>query len=74
VGNITPEEKQAGIDKLNVLGSINIIDALAQGDVLKYEQVLKLNYNVAFVKLYKNKLESDYRERLKKVLERKTPK
>jgi len=66
--NIKPTGKQiqAGIKMFAQLGEMNTIDILASGDPTKYKEVEKLEYNVAYWKLYKNKLitifEANYRE------------
>ena len=51
----TPNAKmfQAGINKLDQFGLMNTIDNLAGGDVLKYDKVRKLKYNVVFDKQYR---------------------
>lgn len=40
----------AGINELNILGDVNLIDALAGGDVLKWEAILDLPYGTIFDK------------------------
>lgn len=62
----------AKIDKLDVFKEVNTIDALAGGDILKWEKVVNLEYELVFVKLYKSKLEAEYQERLSKVLKAKS--
>lgn len=65
------EQKAAGIDRLYILKEVNTIDALAQGNVLRWQEVLRLPYNVVYLKLLKNKLDNDFQERYKKILENK---
>lgn len=54
-----PEAKQlqAGIQQLDVLGDINIIDNLAQGDILKWHKIRKMKYSDVFNKMLKNTIE-----------------
>lgn len=61
-----PDSKllQAGIKELDVLGNVNVIDTLACGDVLKWEKIRKLPYNIVFDKLLKNTIESRINKRL----------
>lgn len=54
----------AGIENLNQFGDLNTIDALAGGDILKWELVLKLEWWDVFNKLYKTKIENDIRKNL----------
>jgi len=67
----TQEQLRAGIDMFNEFGVMNIVDTLAGGDVLKYEDILNLEYNVVFLKLRKSLVESIYQENYKQIL---TPK
>ncbi len=69
--NPTPEQRRAGIDKFNQFGANNTIDALAGGDILKYEQILKIDYNTIFVKLYRSKIEHDYEKKYSKIMSEK---
>jgi len=50
---------------------LNVVDAMAQGDVLKWKQVLLLDYNTAFTKMRKNLEESEYQKRLRQVIRNK---
>jgi hypothetical protein len=54
----------AGIEKLNVFGELNVIDVLAGGDILKWKKVLKLAWIDVYNKLYKNKIEQEIRDNL----------
>lgn len=51
----------AGSEQLNQFGDLNTIDALAGGDILKWEMILKLDWWDVFNKLYKTKIENDIR-------------
>lgn len=42
----------AGVDRLDKFGELNIIDAIASGDVLKWDAVKKLPYEYVFAKQY----------------------
>lgn len=61
----------AGIKKFERYGINNTIDALAEGDVLKWEEVLLMPYNVIFTKLRMNKDKVVFQRSLKRVLENK---
>lgn len=47
------------------------IDSLAGGDVLKYDEVRKIEYNVAFAKLLYEKDKHDYNEEYREMIKRK---
>lgn len=52
----TPDRKEllAGVNDLSKFGEKNLVDALAGGDVLKHNDVLKLPYNTVYLKLYQD--------------------
>lgn len=56
-----PDQKliDAGIERLNIFGELNVINTLAKGDILKYEEVKKLSYEDVFNKLLMDKIESE---------------
>lgn len=56
----------AGIDSLSQFGDLNVIDALAGGDILKWKEVLDLEWWDVFNKLLKNKTEDKIRRNLEK--------
>lgn len=58
------DEKQAGIDELNVFGVYAQMLSVATGDPLKVEQVKKMKYEDAFVFLCYQKKKSDFERRL----------
>tara|TARA_R110000796_G_scaffold120506_1_gene234629 strand:+ start:3972 stop:4511 length:540 start_codon:yes stop_codon:yes gene_type:complete len=65
----TPPEQEmiaAGINELDVLGMTNLVDALAGGDVLKWETVKDLSYETLFDKQHKTTIENRISRRLKK--------
>lgn len=49
---------------------MNIIDSLANGDVLKYSEVEDLEVSTAWAKLYLEKEKSEYKKRLQEIHER----
>lgn len=55
---------QAGIRELDILGDINTIDALADGDVLKWQKIESLPYETVFNKLLKNTIEARINKKL----------
>lgn len=62
----------AGIESLNELGDLNVIDMLAGGDVLKWDSIKKMPYHQVFDKLRKNKLETDIQRSLQKIQRQKS--
>ncbi len=62
----------AGIDDLNKFGDLNTIDALAGGDILKWQQVLELTYEDVYNKLLKTKTEEDIKKRLEAIYKSKS--
>ena len=64
--NTPPDPKlmMAGIDRMNVFGITNIVDSLAGGDILKWEQIKELPYHMVFDKQYKTAIENDIQKRL----------
>lgn len=63
-----PEMINAGIENFNQFGIINIIDTLAFGDILKWKEIMELSYTDVFVKLKKNKLESEFNKKYHKII------
>lgn len=57
----------AGINSLDKFGEMKIIDSLAGGDSLKYNEVLALEYDVVFKKLWYNVELEEFRKRLYRV-------
>lgn len=52
-----PDMIAAGVNDLNEFGELNVIDSLAGGDILKWDEVGKLPYHKVFDKLRKNIIE-----------------
>lgn len=69
--NPSSEMERAGIDKFNQFGRMNTIDTLAGGDILKYEDVLKIDCNTVFAKLKRSKVENDYQKNYQKIMSEK---
>lgn len=65
---ITHEQKRAGIDMFNDLGDFNTINMIAGGDVTKYDEVLRIDYNTIFNKLYHIKISAKFDKALNKIL------
>jgi len=57
---------QAGINKLDKFGLLNTLDNLAKGDVLKYDSIRELRYNVVFDKQYLEVTKSEIEKKLAK--------
>lgn len=58
---------QAGIHKLNQFGINNTLDNLAKGDILKYNEIRNLPYNVVFDKQYMEVTKSEIEKKLSKI-------
>jgi len=65
-----PIKVRAGIDKLNAFGDFVIINKLANGDILKFEKVLLIDFYTALTKMQydseHDKFEKRYLDALKK--------
>lgn len=61
-----PKLLNAGIKDLDELGELNVIDSLAGGDVLKWDEIMKLPYHKVFDKQRKSVIESNINKRLAK--------
>ena len=59
-------EIAAGIEKLQAFEWFATLDALAKGDVTKYDTILDTEANVIYTKLLKDKTENEYVENLRK--------
>lgn len=59
-----PKLIAAGIQELDILGDINIIDALAGGDVLKWSEIRLLPYSTIFDKQLKMTIENRITKRM----------
>lgn len=55
---------QAGIRELDILEDYNLIDTLAQGDILKWKKIRKMPYSEVFNKQLKNTIEGRINKRL----------
>lgn len=64
----TAEQQRAGISSFNMFGIINTVDALAEGKLWRYEDVLKMDYNTIYAKMLRNKTESVYQENYRKIM------
>lgn len=58
---------QAGINKLDQFGLMNTLDNLAKGDILKYDSIRQLSYNVVFDKQYLEVTKSEIEKKLAKI-------
>jgi len=54
----------AGIKNLDVLGVVNVVDMLANGDITKWSQIEQLPYSKCFEKQLKTVLESDIQKKM----------
>lgn len=67
VSNPSPKLFQAGINRLDQFGLMNTLDNLAGGDILKYDEVRKLRYNVVFDKQYRDIIVKEIQDKLSKI-------
>lgn len=67
----TPEQIRAGIDMFNEYGVMNTIKALANGNILNYEAVLKMEYSTVYLHLKMNNTDAIFKENYAKVLSNK---
>lgn len=58
---------QSGINKLDQFGLMNTLDNLAKGDILKYDLIRELPYNVVFDKQYMEVVKSEIEKKLSKI-------
>lgn len=61
----------AGINNLDVFGYLNVVDTLAGGDILKWENILKLPYNNVLDKMIKNNIENKIQKNYQKIISKK---
>lgn len=57
----------AGINELDKFGVMNVVDALAGGDITKHELIWKMKYGNVFDKQWKSVIESKIQKKLSKV-------
>lgn len=69
-----PEQLEAGIHRLEFAGHMATVDALAKGDPLKYDDVLKLSISTALFKLTYDKTVQEYQDRLYEVMRKRSKK
>lgn len=67
----TVEQVNAGVDIYTKFGVMNTIRALADGNILNYDKVLALEYNVVYITLLMNKADNVFQENYRKVVSRK---
>jgi hypothetical protein len=67
----TNDELMAGVKQLDYLGYVNTLDALAQGNLLNYDGILKTSADTVYTKLLKDFEASEYAKRLNKLKETK---
>jgi len=62
----SPEQIRAGVKMFEQLGDFNAVDKLANGQIWMYETVKEIDYDTIILKLYKDKLERQFNENLRK--------
>jgi uncharacterized protein YbjQ (UPF0145 family) len=60
-------EAVEGSKRLQVLGVIPMVDTLAGGDILKYEEVLEMSYNTVFNKMMLDVIKGDLEHEMSKI-------
>jgi hypothetical protein len=60
--------QQAGAEQLQPFNDLATIDTMAQGDVLRYEQIESLPYNVVFYSLYYKTIRQNVENRLQQII------
>ncbi|MFA7361919.1 MAG: hypothetical protein WC139_12880 [Candidatus Kapaibacterium sp.] len=63
----TSEESQAGIENFQEFGAFATIDRLAGGDVLKYDAIERMPFNLIFTKMKLNKVTYEFDDNLRKI-------
>lgn len=63
--------QQAGVEQLQPFKDLAIIDTLAQGDILRYEQVEALPYEVVFYILYYRTVRQNIDNRFQQIMTKK---
>ena len=66
----TPDKKlkEAGIEQMNIFGELNVINSLANGDILRYEQIKQLPYEDVVNKLLMDKTENEINKEYQRIL------
>lgn len=67
----TAEQIRAGVEKFAQFGRMNQVDALAKGDITKYDQVLEIDVNTVFIKLKQMKVDNKFQENYSKIMHEK---
>ena len=60
--------QQAGAEQLQPFNDLATIDTMAQGDVLRYEQIEALPYNVVFYSLYYKTIRQNVENRFQQII------
>jgi hypothetical protein len=58
----------AGVKDLDEIGALNVVDSLANGNILEWDRIKKLSYNTVFDKLRKNTVEGKIQKKYNKIL------
>lgn len=69
---MTDEEKEAGAEDMQEFGYSVMLDSIAQGDLLKYDQYLKLPYAKVFRKMCMEKKRHDINKQMQENASRKS--
>ncbi len=62
---------RAGIKSLDKYGSMNTVDALAEGNIMNWKNVMQMSYEKVFVKLMMNKDVAQFQEKYYDLMKKK---
>ena len=65
----TPLEKKAGVQAFEKFKYINTVNALAAGDITKWDEILNTPYERILTKLLLNKTEAEYQRKYSELLQ-----
>lgn len=68
----TYEQSLAGVDIFDEFGVMNTVKALAGNDILKYEKVLEMEYNVVLTHLIMSKAENEFQTNYREVIRKRS--
>ncbi|TSE05243.1 hypothetical protein [Aquimarina algiphila] len=60
--------EQAGANDLNQFGTLNAIDSLANGDLLKWKLIEEMPYEMVYTKLLMNKIQSRVQRKYQEIM------
>lgn len=67
----TSEQVRAGLSMFEEFGIMNTIRALADGNILNYDKILKIDYNTVYLHLKMSKCETMFQRNYQKIMSKK---